>query len=208
MSGMDIEVLTIQAISDDLTKPGMSNVNIGDEINLKCYDIAMLQLFWLYLREYRYTHSDEWNNSLWYKIPDDEEFDSYRVRVDPAAKIKAIYNANLGEDESTGTAPPTRSNSARTPKYTAEENELLMLKKSLTSLDTSKYKKLKDDKYWETFIRSLRIKLTAHGFQNVMDPNFKPDNEPIKQKLFWLKSTFVYSILDDIIDSDMGKTIV
>jgi hypothetical protein len=83
-----------------------------------------------------------------------------------------------------------------------------MLKKSLTSLDTSKYKKLKDDKYWETFIRSLRIKLTAHGFQNVMDPNFKPDNEPIKQKLFRLKSTFVYSILDDIIDSDMGKTIV
>jgi hypothetical protein len=116
----------------------------------------------------------------------------------------AFVNEQYGDSYSLGNTEPVTS----TPQKPRIDPELLIWKKTLASLDSLKYKKFKDDRYWETYERALRVKLRAQGLDDVLDPKFNPGIDKERREIFRLKNKFVFSVLDDSVDTDMGKTIV
>jgi hypothetical protein len=192
MDGMEMTYLTVHADDRDISKPGMAQVSVGDEIPLKRYDVSMLQYFWLYTWKYKLKHIADWEDSKWFDSPQ-EDFDKFRLQNNANAAVMVFVNEQYGDSDSLGNPEPVSS----TPQKPRIDPELLIWKKTLASLDSSKYKKFKDDRYWETYKRALRVKLCAQGLDDVLDPKFNPGIDKEKREIFRLKNKFVFSVLDD-----------
>ena len=67
---------------------------------------------------------------------------------------------------------------------------------------------LKDERYFDSFKTSLLIVANTHECNEVLDPNYTPGSEPEEQELFEAKQTFMFSVLNANLQTDMGKTIV
>ena len=67
---------------------------------------------------------------------------------------------------------------------------------------------LKDERYFDGFKRSLLIVAKTHECSEVLDPNYTPGSEPEGQELFEAKQTFMFSVFNANLQTDMGKTIV
>ena len=67
---------------------------------------------------------------------------------------------------------------------------------------------LKDERYFDGFKRSLLIVAKTHKCNEVLDPNDTPGSEPEEQEIFEAKQTFMISVFNANIQTDMGKTIV
>ena len=70
------------------------------------------------------------------------------------------------------------------------------------------YPSLKDERYFDGFKRSLLIVAKTHECNEVLDPNYTPGSEPEEQELFEAKQTFMFSVFNANLQTDMGKTIV
>ena len=56
--------------------------------------------------------------------------------------------------------------------------------------------------------RSLFIVAKSHECNEVLDPTYIPGSEPDQQELFEAKQTFMFSVFNANLQTDMGKTIV
>ena len=54
----------------------------------------------------------------------------------------------------------------------------------------------------------LFIVAKSHECNEVLDPSYTPDIEPEEQELFEAKQTFMFSVFNNNLQTDMGKTIV
>ena len=70
------------------------------------------------------------------------------------------------------------------------------------------YPSLKDEWYFDGFKRSLLIVAKTHECNEVLEPNYNPGSEPEEQELFEAKQTFMFSVFNANLQTDMGKTIV
>ena len=70
------------------------------------------------------------------------------------------------------------------------------------------YPSLKDVRYFDGFKRSLFIVAKTHECNEVLDPNYTPGSEPEEQELFEAKQTFIFSVFNANLQTDMEKTIV
>ena len=66
----------------------------------------------------------------------------------------------------------------------------------------------KDERYFDGFKRSLFIVAKTHKCNEVLDPNYTPGSEPEEQELYEAKQTFMFSVFNANLQTDMGKTIV
>ena len=74
--------------------------------------------------------------------------------------------------------------------------------------EISVYPSLKDERYYDGFKRSLLIVSKTDECNEVLDPNYTPGSEPGKHELFEAKQTFMFSVFNANLQTDMGKTIV
>ena len=74
--------------------------------------------------------------------------------------------------------------------------------------DTSAYPTINDEKYYESFKRSVLQTARAHDCEESLQPTFRPRGDADSLKLFRLKNDFMYSVFNKCLLSDMGKTIV
>ena len=74
--------------------------------------------------------------------------------------------------------------------------------------DISAYPTLKDEKYYESFKRSVLVTARAHDCEEILQPIFTPRGDADSLELFRLKNDFMYSVFNKCLLSDMGKTIV
>ena len=74
--------------------------------------------------------------------------------------------------------------------------------------DIAAYPSLKDERYFDDFKRSLFIVAKTHKCSEVLDPNYTPGSEPEEKELFEAKQTFMFSVFNANLKTDMGKTIV
>ena len=74
--------------------------------------------------------------------------------------------------------------------------------------DISAYPTLKDEKYYESFKRSVLVTARAHDCEGILQPTFRPRGDADSLELFRLKNDFMYSVFNKCLLSDMGKTIV
>ena len=70
------------------------------------------------------------------------------------------------------------------------------------------YPSLKDEQYFDGFKRSLFIVAKSHKYNEVLYPTYTPVSEPEQQELFEAKQTFLLSVFNANLQTDMGKTIV
>ena len=70
------------------------------------------------------------------------------------------------------------------------------------------YPSLKDERYFDGFKISLFIVSKCHECNEVLDPSYTPGSEPEEQELFEAKQTFMFSVFNANLQTDMGKTIV
>ena len=97
--------------------------------------------------------------------------------------------------------------SSRPAAYSPAAIELMSFKKGIKREITA-YPSLKDGRYFDGFKRSLFIVAKTHECSEVLDPNYTPGSEPEEQALFEAKQTFMCSVFNTNLQTDMGKTIV
>ena len=97
--------------------------------------------------------------------------------------------------------------SSKPAAYSPAALELMSFKKGIKSEITA-YPSLKDERYFDGFKRSLFIVAKTHECSDVLDPTYTPGSEPEEQELFEAKQTFMFSVFNTNLQTDMGKTIV
>lgn len=73
--------------------------------------------------------------------------------------------------------------------------------------DKTQYKDFKDQKYWDSWHRSFLVTAKSHGLEDVLNSGYLPSTSEDKA-LFHEKQKFAFSVLDHVIHTNMGKTIV
>ena len=97
--------------------------------------------------------------------------------------------------------------SSRPTGYSPAAIELMSFKKGIKREITA-YPSVKDERYFDGFKRSLFIVAKTHECSDVLDPNYIPGSEPEETELFEAKQTFMFSVFNANLQTDMGKTIV
>ena len=116
--------------------------------------------------------------------------------------IQHLPNPNGPEPVPSGPIP-----SSRPTGYSPGAIELMGFKKGIKR-EIAAYPSLKDERYFDGFKRSLLIVAKTHECNEVLDPNYTPGSEPEEQDLFEAKQTFMFSVFNANLQTDMGKTIV
>ena len=116
--------------------------------------------------------------------------------------IQHIPNPNGPEPVPSGPITPSRPTG-----YSPAVIELMGLKKGIKR-EIAAYPSLQDERYFNGFKRSLLIVAKTHECNEVLDPNYTPGSEPEEQDLFEVKQTFMFSVFNANLQTDMGKTIV
>ena len=97
--------------------------------------------------------------------------------------------------------------SSRPTGYSQAALELMGFKRGIKR-EIAAYAPLKDERYFDGFKRSLLIVAKTHECNEVLDPNYTPGSEPEEQEFFEAKQTFMFSVFNTNLQTDMGKTIV
>ena len=116
----------------------------------------------------------------------------------------------LNEITISSPSPPpsvTASDPRATPSNPSFSSQLLNFKRGIKR-DISAYPTLKDEKYYESFKRSVLVTARAHDCEDIPQPTFRPKGDADSLELFRLKNDFMYSVFNKCLLSDMGKTIV
>ena len=94
--------------------------------------------------------------------------------------------------------------SSRPTAYSPAAIELMGFKKGIKR-EIAAYPSLKDERYFDGFKRSLFIVAKTHKCSEVLDPNYTPGSEPEEQELFEAKKTFMFSVFNANLQTDMGR---
>ena len=116
----------------------------------------------------------------------------------------------LNEITTSSPSPPplvTASDPRAAPSTRSCSTQLLNFKRGIKR-DISAYPTLKDEKYYESFKKSVLVTARAHDCEEILQPTFRPRGDADGLELFWLKNDFMYSVFNKCLLSDMGKTIV
>ena len=97
--------------------------------------------------------------------------------------------------------------SSRPAPYSPAAIELMSFKKCIKREITACHS-LKDERYFDGFKRSLFIVAKTHECREVLDPNYTPGSEPEEEEIFEAKQTFMFSVFNTNLQTEMGKTIV
>ena len=116
----------------------------------------------------------------------------------------------LNEITTSSPSPPPSVNASdpRAPPSTPSFSSQLLNFKRGIKRDISAYPTLKDEKYYESFKRSVLVTARAHDCEEILQPTFRPRGDADSLELFRLKIDFMYSVFNKCLLSDMGKTIV
>ena len=116
----------------------------------------------------------------------------------------------LNEITTSSPSPPpsvTAADPRALPSNPSFSTQLLNFKRGIKR-DISAYPTLKDEKYYESFKRSVLVTARAHDCEEILQPTFRPRGDADSLELFRLKNDFMYSVFNKCLLSDMGKTIV
>ena len=95
--------------------------------------------------------------------------------------------------------PPsvTASDPRAAPSTPSCSTQLLNFKRGIKR-DISAYPTLKDEKYYESFKRSVLATARAHDHEEILQPTFRPRGDADSLELFRLKNYFMYSVATNV----------
>ena len=116
----------------------------------------------------------------------------------------------LNEITTSSPSPPpsvTASSPRAAPAPPSCSSQLLNFKRGIKR-DISAHPTIQDEKYYESFKRSMLVTPRAHGCVEILQPTHRPRSDVDSLELFRLKNYFMYSVFNKCLLSDMGKTIL
>ena len=119
-----------------------------------------------------------------------DEFDTFRTTYGNSADVPS--NTNVQSTES---------------RAVLEKKQELDLFKRSIKRDATLYPVLKEDKDWDVWNRSITSLARTHDVIEVLDSSYKP-NDDTSKALFDIKQSFMYSVFNKVVITDIGKTIV
>ncbi len=131
----------------------------------------------------------------WLELSKDE-FDS--ARINPSSTTLSNIASSNG---------PSLGSKSGTPMVMDPVAQSLDNFKRGVKRDAALYPTLRDDSHWDNWNRSLHAQARAHDVTEVLDKSYVPNNS-IAKELFDQKQSFMYSVLNRVVLTDMGKTIV
>ena len=84
----------------------------------------------------------------------------------------------------------TASDPRAAPSTPSYSTQLLNFKRGIKR-DISAYPTLKDEKYYESFKRSVSVTARAHDCEEILQPTFRPRGDADSLELFRLKNDFM-----------------
>ena len=120
--------------------------------------------------------------------------------------LRTYLIKNLPDPHGPEPVPSGPISSSRPTGYSAAI-ELMGFKKGIKR-EIAAYPSLKDERYFDGFKRSLFMVAKSHECNVVLYPTYTPGSEPEEQEHFEAKQTFMFSVFNAILQTDMGKTIV
>ena len=121
--------------------------------------------------------------------------------------LRTYLIQNLRDPHGPEPAPSGPISTSRPTGYSPAFLELMGFKKGIKR-EIAAYPSLKDERYFNSFKRSIFIVAKTHECNEVLDPKYTPGSEPEEQELFEAKQTFMLSVFNANLQTDMGKTIV
>jgi hypothetical protein len=131
-----------------------------------------------------------------------DDFDNFQITAyepdQPIAKFQRI-SIHGGNPATVLHGTPGPNVNLVTPKFTSF---MCGVKR-----DKSHYKAFKLEQYWDDRNRGFRATAKTHDMMEVLDPTYVPTNTD-DIALFEAKQTFMYSVFEEYLQIDMGKTLV
>ena len=121
--------------------------------------------------------------------------------------LRTYLIQNLHDPHGPEPVPSGPISSSRPTGYSPAAIELMGFKKGIKR-EIAAYPSFKDERYFDGFKRSLFIVAKSHEYNEVLDPTYTPGSEPEEQELLEAKQTFMFSVFNANLQTDMGKTIV
>ena len=121
--------------------------------------------------------------------------------------LRTYLIQNLPHPNGPEPVPSGPMSSSRPTGYSPAAIELMGFKKGIKR-EIAAYPSLKDERYFDGFKSSIFIVAKTHECNEVLDPTYTPGSEPEEQELFEAKQTFMFSVFNANLQTDMGKTIV
>ena len=123
-------------------------------------------------------------------------------------KLNEITTSSISPPPSVTASDPRAAPSPPPPTPPPScSSQLLNFKRGIKR-DISAHPTLKDEKYYDSFKRSVLVTARAHDCEEILQPTFRPRGDADSLELFRLKIDFMYSVFKKCLLSDMGKTIV
>ena len=120
-------------------------------------------------------------------------------------QMRTYLVQNLPNPHGPEPVPSGSISSTRPTGYSTAAIELMGFKKGIKR-DIAACPSPKDERYFDSFSRSLFVADKSHECNEALDATYTPGSEPEQRELFEAKQTFVFSVFDLL--TDMGKTIV
>ena len=138
---------------------------------------------------------------------DDHPFTFDEWSQQTPTQMRSYLIQNLPDPHGPAPVPSGPISSTRPTDYSTAAIELMGFKMCIKR-EIAAYPSLKDERYFDGFKISLFIVSKCHECNEVLDPSYTPGSEPEQQELFEAKQTFMFSVFNANLQTDMGKTIV
>ena len=122
-------------------------------------------------------------------------------------QIRIYLIQHLPDPHGPAPVPSGPISSTRPIGYSTAAIEFMGFKKGI-KIEISEYPFLKDERYFDGSKIRLFIVAKSHEYNEVLDPTYTPGNEPEQQVLFEAKQSFMFSVSNAYLQTDLGKTIV
>ena len=165
---------------------------------IKTHVMVSLSLMIAYIKHLRCSAKATHFGPFYYIHIDPQDYDEWRIET-PEEEIHFQTPSKLGSPAT----PRSMATSQTSESYTTLTN----FKKGIKR-DASAYPILKNERYYNTFIRHFKATAKAQGLNTLMDPNFTPGSDEYEQQLFQEQQDFLYSVLISSLKTDFSEALV
>ena len=165
---------------------------------IKTHVMVSLSLMIAYIKHLRCSDKAMHFGPFYYIQIDPQDYDEWRIET-PEDELHFHTPSKLGS--------PTTPRSMATSQTSESYITLTNFKKGIKR-DASAYPILKNERYYNTFIRHFKATAKAQGLNTLMDPNFTPGSDEYEQQLFQEQQDFLYSVLISSLKTDFSEALV
>ena len=209
----------VQDLNDWMTHQGIPNVHeiivqgfhrpqiLEDDLHfikenktcyIKTHVMISLSLMIAYIKHLRCSDKATHFGPFYYIQIDPQDYDEWCIET-PEEEIHFQTPSKLGS--------PATPRSMATSQTSESYITLTNFKKGVKR-DASAYPILKNERYYNTFIRHFKATAKAQGLNTLMDPNFTPGSDEYEQQLFQEQQDFLYSVLISSLKTDFSEALV